>query len=226
MSFTSEKLVVKNILNSHQVGESTTEEETSKITSFFRVYHPEWYSKTNGMKVIKYAIRAENTYRYNGKCFYLVTEDGTENDIGYSKLKAHPLEMKKYMHDNIAAACRYAIEEPCIKPIKRAVMEKLNLGIEVKSEYSGKPITSKTGFQIDHFNVDFETLVNEWISNKGLEFLFSKINMGENNSTITKFIDDNISKEFIVYHDKKTHLRVVTRDENLSLIKKEEKESV
>lgn len=221
MSFTSGRLVVKNILNSHQVGEFTTEEETSKVTSFFRVYHPEWYRKTNGMKVIKYAIRAEKTYRYDGKCFYLVTEDGMENDIGYGKLKARPLEMKKYMHDNIAAACRYAIEEPCIKPMKRDVIEKLNSGIEVKSEYSGKQITSKIGFQIDHFDVDFETLVNEWISHKELEFLFSKINMGENNSTITKFIDDDISEEFIIFHDKNTHLRVVTREENLSLIKKQ-----
>lgn len=34
MSFTSERLVVKNILNSHQVGEFTTEEETSKVTTF------------------------------------------------------------------------------------------------------------------------------------------------------------------------------------------------
>ena len=105
--------------------------------------------------------------------------------------------------------------------MKRDVIEKLNSGIEVKSEYSGKQITSKTGFQIDHFDVDFETLVNEWISHKGLEFLFSKINMGENNSTITKFIDDDISEEFIIFHDKNTHLRVVTREENLSLIKKQ-----
>lgn len=45
MSFTSDKNELRRILNSHKIGECTTEEETAFITVFFRLYHPDWYNK-------------------------------------------------------------------------------------------------------------------------------------------------------------------------------------
>lgn len=220
MSFTSEKDTVKKILNSHKVGEFTTEEETLIISAFFRAFHPDWYDKTLGMKVIKYSIEPETTYRRNGRCFFLIREDGEKEDIGYGKLSAKLQDVGKIKFNNIASACRYAIEEPCIKPKRDAVVKALNEGVEVKSNLSGKNITFKTGFQIDHYNENFETLVQKWIDLKGIDYLFSKINMGEHNSTITRFIDDKINEEFVDFHNKHTHLRVVTREENLSLLRK------
>lgn len=45
MSFTSDKKELRRILNSHKIGECTTEEETAFISVFFRLYHPDWYNK-------------------------------------------------------------------------------------------------------------------------------------------------------------------------------------
>lgn len=44
--------------------------------------------------------------------------------------------------------------------------------------------------------------------------------MNDHMSTITKFVDENLVEEFVQYHDQHTHLRVVTKEENLSLLKK------
>ena len=56
-----------------------------------------------------------------------------------------------------------------------------------------------------------------------MEYLYQRINMNEQMSTITKFVDENLVEEFVLYHDQHTHLRVVTKEENLSSLKKNKK---
>lgn len=48
--------------------------------------------------------------------------------------------------------------------------------------------------------------------------------MNDHKSTITRFVDENLVEEFVLYHDQHTHLRVVTKEENLSLLKKRKKQ--
>ena len=121
MNFTSGKNELKRILNSHKIGECTTEEETAFITTFFRRYHPEWYIKTQGlMLVVTYKITAETDHKANGRCFWLVLENGEKVDIGYSQLRAHLVDKEQYMRQNIAAACRTAVKLPShYCPIKK-----------------------------------------------------------------------------------------------------------
>ena len=103
MSFTSDKKELRRILNSHKIGECTTEEETAFITVFFRLYHPDWYNKTQGlMQVVTYKIKAETKHRSDGRCFWLILENGAEEDIGFRILNAHPADKEQYMRKNIA----------------------------------------------------------------------------------------------------------------------------
>lgn len=46
-----------------------------------------------------------------------------------------------------------------------------------------------------------------------------KYNMGEHSSTVIKFTDGKLIQEFIEFHNKNTHLRIVTKAENLSELK-------
>lgn len=57
-----------------------------------------------------------------------------------------------------------------------------------------------------------------------MEYLYQRINMNDHKSTITRFVDENLVEEFVLYHDQHTHLRVVTKEENLSLLKKRKKQ--
>ena len=222
MNCTSGKNKLKTILNSHKIGEYTTEEETAFMTDFYRLYHPEWYDKTLGlMRVVKYIIKAETNHRANGKCFWLILENGVMEDIGFSKLKAHPANNEQYMWQNIAAACRTAVQQSIIEPFRKSILKKNNENIPVYSDLSGDRILNKGDFQVDHYDVTFKELVNKWIEIIGLEYLYQRISMNDYSSTVTKFVDDKLVKEFVLFHDKNTHLRVVTKKENLSLLKKQ-----
>ena len=92
-------------------------------------------------------------------------------------------------------------------------------GKTVRSEYSNKPIDRIEDVQIDHYDLSFQDLVSKWIDIKGLDYLYSKVNMDDHSGTVTKFLDDNLNKEFVKFHDKNTHLRVVSIKENLSELK-------
>ena len=224
MRFTSDKNELRRILNSHKIGECTTEEETAFITVFFRLYHPDWYNKTQGlMQVVTYKIKAETKHRSDGRCFWLILENGAEEDIGFRILNAHPADKEQYMRKNIAAACRTAVKQPSINPFRDNILKKFKEGLPVYSDLSGKPILDKGDFHIDHYDLTFEDLVEKWIEIKGMKYLYQRINMNDHMSTITKFVDENLVEEFVQYHDQHTHLRVVTKEENLSLLKKNKK---
>lgn len=213
MTFTQQKENIRNILKGHNVGECTTEEETRSVTAFLRRYHPEWYHKTIGQRVLTYhIIRAS---KYSTICFQLETEGGIKDDISFSILTAKPKDVLRYKRENICQACRTAIDAPCIKPLRDEIIKKIKNGTSIYSEYSGKQITDSKDVHIDHFNVCFDDLVTMWIDKKGLDFLFENINMKEHLSTITRYTDQTLADEFIAFHNQHTHLRIVTRSENL-----------
>lgn len=138
-------------------------------------------------------------------------------------MNAHPADKEQYMRKNIAAACRTAVKQPSINPFRDNILKKFKEGLPVYSDLSGKPILDKGDFHIDHYDLTFEDLVEKWIEIKGMEYLYQRINMNDHMSTITKFVDENLVEEFVQYHDQHTHLRVVTKEENLSLLKKKKK---
>lgn len=74
---------------------------------------------------------------------------------------------------------------------------------------------------IDHYDKPFKDIVDDFINQEGRESLFSKINMGEQDSPTTRFMDSEIINKFISFHNANTHLRVITRKENLSLARKD-----
>ena len=68
MNCTSGKNKLKTILNSHKIGEYTTEEETAFMTDFFRLYHHDWDDKNLGFeRGDEYIIEAETNHQANGK---------------------------------------------------------------------------------------------------------------------------------------------------------------
>ena len=214
MNFTKKKEKVRKILYSYNIGDATTDEDTVFISSFFRIHHPDWCIKTKGINVVTYRVVKDPVYKTI--CFQLELEDGTKDDIGYGTLRAKPKAPDKYMRNNICAACRNAIDEVFIKPMRNEVLRKIDAGIPVYSDYSGNLIQDANSFQIDHYDLCFDELVTKFIGQKELDFLYEKVNMGETLSTVTKFTDEIIKEEFIHLHEKNTHLRVVTKNENLS----------
>lgn len=98
-TFDEEKKELSAILNKHKIGDYTSEEETTIITSFFRQYHPEWYEKTKCMEVVKYNIISNNHHCRNGRCFELELSNGYKDDIGYGSLRKI-LQIQKNIKDS------------------------------------------------------------------------------------------------------------------------------
>lgn len=222
-TFDEEKKELSAILNKHKIGDYTSEEETTIITSFFRQYHPEWYEKTKCMEVVKYNIISNNHHCRNGRCFELELSNGYKDDIGYGSLRKNPPNPEKYKRQQITAACREAVRKSRIIPFLNSIVAKKKRGEIIYSEFSKLPIDSINDIQIDHYDLTFDELVEKYIESKGenaINILYSAVNMGERQSTITKFTNNEIIDDFISFHDKNTHLRIVTKQENLSELKR------
>jgi hypothetical protein len=220
MTFTESKEQCAAILRAHGIGEITTPEETATLTDFFSKHHPKWLLKTNGEEVRRYIVKPAGARGM--KCLYLVT-DSTTTDIGIGRCKK-VVNMDNRMKDTyIAAACRHAVDESVIAPIRRELKRRLQFGEPVYSELSGTRITAIHDAHIDHYNLTFKELVKRFIEMEGRDYLFENINFAEQNTPFTRFTDESISKRFSCFHYGNTHLRLVTEEENLSLLKKKKR---
>lgn len=220
LSYTARKTQCQEILRLHKIGETTTSEETELLSAFFRLHHIDWFSKTQGEDVLTY--RVANSKNHNTKCLYLVTDSNYE-DIGFRGCYKEIPSTESYMDQNIQAACRYAIDEPIIRPLRKECEFKLRSGLVIKSAISSQPINDMKDLHIDHYDRTFYEVVCEFINLEGREFLFSKINMDEHKSSVTKFTDPNINLRFVSFHNANTHLRIITKTENLSITKQSDK---
>ena len=214
MTYTDLKKTCEAIPRAHKIRESTSQEETNLLNSFFFFYHPDRYEKTNGEEVIRYEVRDSGAY--HTKCLYLVTENQT-TDIGFRGCLKNVPSSENYMDFNIKAACRYAIDKTIISPLRKEYEKRISSGEVIVSAISSNQITDIRNLHIDHYDKTFNELVVEFINQEGREYLFSMINMGEQNSPYTRFVDSIIDVRFISFHNANTHLRAITKEENLSL---------
>lgn len=216
MTFTEAKERCAAILRAHKIGEITAPEETATLNEFFRKHHPKWRLKTNGEDVRKYIIKPAGTR--GTKCLYLVTDSAT-TDIGIGRCKK-VANMDERMKDTyIAAACRHAVDESVIAPIRRELKRRFQFGEPVYSELSGTRITNIHDAHIDHYNLTFKELVERFIEMEGRDYLFGNINFDEQSTSFTRFTDESIGRRFTCFHNGNTCLRIVTKDENLSRLK-------
>ena len=149
---------------------------------------------------------------YGGKCFFIVRIDGSSTDISYVK----SITPEKPI-DYVYRACRTAI-----RPIIKKEREKIELPFVC-------PITNEIIYNIDdihidHYDLTFDEVFNEWIKDKDINELFNKtLDSSKDNSTITYFDDKEIIKDFVEFHNNHTHLRAVSKKANLGELRKKRK---
>jgi len=214
MTYTDFKKTCETIPRTHNIGECTNQEETILLNTFFRLHHPDWYEKTKGEEVLRYEVRDSGAY--HTKCLYLVTACYT-TDIGFRGCLKNIPSSESYMDFNIKAACRFAIDRAIISPLRKEYEKRIASGEVITSAISSNQITNIRDLHIDHYDKTFNDLVVDFINQEGRVFLYSKINMGEQNSPYTRFVDSEIDARFVSYHNTNTHLRAITKKENLSI---------
>ena len=191
------ELLYKNVL---------TLDDKKFLASIF-INHPDWKSKRGvGVKDIS---RMKTIYNTTG--FQIIRKDGSTTDISYNECISPSSSLSK-----IKRACRTACKTEIIKFRKN-----IKWGIDV-CPFSNK-ILYKENTDIDHYNMTFNELFNEWIKNKDTKYLESKLAKSEDNIFEDYFIDDELNNDFLDFHNKNTNLRAVDKNINRSLLNKNKK---
>ena len=168
-------------------------------------YHPEWKDK-EGVGIDHIEVRPDG---YGHKCFYLIRKDSTVTDISYLTSITPPSKKNQ-----VKAACRTSIR-PIIKDIKNSVK------LPYRCPITGDIITTMDDIHIDHYDMEFNDVFELWIKDKDLDWLYEDVMKSNvDGSTITSFKDESIIKDFIEFHNTHTHLRVVSKKANLSVLKR------
>jgi hypothetical protein len=179
------------------------DEDIQFLLSIFE-NHPEWASKQGvGIKSISTVF----TQYYNNRCFQLNRIDGSFTDISFTKIISKPSDRSE-----VKKACRTAVKECVIKYRNENVIYGKSI-----CPITGEILT-KENTHIDHYDLTFDLMFENWIKKYDINFLLSKINETTDNSVITCFTDKSIIDDFISYHNENSKLRAVTKNANLSIL--------
>lgn len=164
--------------------------------------HPEFERKVGvGVDFIEV-----NSDGYGGMCFWLVRKDGTTTDISFTA----SLKNKRKI-DVIRDACRYAVFDEIQKERNKIVLPYV-------CPLTGKMIYDIKDIHIDHYDMKFEEVVDEWLKNQDEKYVYDDAMKSScDNSTKTYFSDDNLIHNFKEFHNTHTHLRAIYGKENLRI---------
>lgn len=189
----------KKILNSYKDGNKLNLSDELFMIDFFTQLAKN--NKLKGQKIVEVYVRKSK--KFPNLQFWIKRENGTETDISYLNC----ISPRKKI-DEISDACRRAVESIITE-------YKFKHIYPTTSDLSGHSIVCPDEAEVDHYDMDFVELVNNWISqNGGEEKIYSKINETEDGSEITEFTDSTLVESFIQYHKLYTHLRLITVEEN------------
>lgn len=193
----------KYILNRYNINDFICDpDEMSFLLSIFE-NHTEWELK-QGVGIKSISIM-KNEYN---RCFQLNRVDGSTTDISY-----HSCISSISKESIIKKACRSAISHIILDFIK----ENVEYGVSVC------PITNdiltRENINIDHYDMDFNSMFQLWFAKYESKYLYSQINETEDNSVITCFVNETIKGDFISFHNEHCKLRAVTNKANSSILR-------
>lgn len=190
----------KSLLKNYKEGELIEGADKDFLLTIFENHYNWGFKKGNGVE----SITVHNETHFN-KRFLLNRIDGTKMPISYKKSI-----QKTNVNSLIKEACRGCIRTE----IDRFIKENIIWGI------SRCPITNKIlqidNTHIDHYDLTFSEMFNQWIVGKDLDFVFEQIE-NKTDSIYKTFIEGDLKKEFINFHNSKCKLRAVTKEINLEM---------
>lgn len=203
---------IKAILNSNNIGAKIENEEDSNfLFDFFSKYHPQWKEKLGESGFSHFEVgnydKVSNSYYTQTRCFFVVRNDGTREHISYTKCKkSHSSDYRKIIN----ATLRNIIAPKIIQ---------LRDSIKVFPYHSplGDWIYRKQDLHIDHYDYTFKEVVDMWIKSisRTEKEIVDCIDCSGSNTETFCFKDGALRSNWEDFHDKNTHLRAISKKENL-----------
>lgn len=195
----------KSILNSIEIkAEVSNKADFDFLMERFR-NHPEWKKKQGNQKIVAIKIGIDESHKT--RCFQLFREDGSFTDISYFA-SIDGVSITK----NVKNACR-TVERPRIEEFKNSSKFPLTY------KYNGvtSTINNPSEMEVDHYEMDFDQLVNKWVEqNGGYKELNKHINATEDKSTVTRFTDTKLVDSFAKFARENSKLRPLTKADHNS----------
>jgi len=193
----------REILHKYPICSKISDFDELKFLQSIFEGHSEWNLKKGvGIDFITVEFTA-----YKNKCFFIHRIDKSKTDISFMHSITNRSDISK-----IKLACRNSIREIIVKFRSENVI----FG-KTKCPITGEILTNQNT-HIDHYELTFNDLFNKWIENKNIDLLVKNLNETEDNNLETYFTDNQISIDFINYHNPNTHLRAVSKQANLSIL--------
>ena len=200
-----EKQRATEILNRTELCDEVSETDRDFLVDSVFSRHPFWHQKTKGKKIV--SVYVDKAPEHNTRCFYIVRSDGTFTDIGLSRCF-------KKSYDEIAMACRTAVA-PEIAEFRYSLQFPLTCPI------TGRVLNYLSEVHIDHYDLTFSDLVKAWTKGKDAEEL--QLEAPHDGKSAVRFADRFVEADFVRFHSQYTHLRAVSVEANLSILKRKKK---
>jgi len=195
----------REILHKYNTGDIVNQNDL-EILMFLFSFHPSWeFKKGVGLKNIQ-IIKD----RWHKKAFIINRIDNSHTDISIVVAANGSTGSLK---TKICAACRKCIEQEIYK-----FKDTLDWN-NIKCPFTGEQLT-KSNTHIDHYDLTFKELFEEWLKTQDFNFLVSNLNDSRpDNVVYDEFTSNKINNDFINFHNSHTHLRAVSKIANLSFLK-------
>jgi len=197
------KELCKDILYSYKIDSKIESDDLKFLLKIFE-QHQDWDIK-QGIGINYITVKKAD---FGTRCFYIYRLDGTSTDISYLKSITNPSKIQV-----IYTACRNSIIDLIDDFRNRNVI----FGKSI-CPFTNE-VLYKHNTHIDHYDLKFKDLIDEWLKDRDIDALYKNTNPTKDNSTLTLFESDKITKDFIKFHNNNTHLRFVSRFANLSILR-------
>ncbi len=199
----------QEILHRVRPGEKISGSDHDFLLSVFQ-QHREWDLK-RGVGIDYITV---NLTTHGNKCFFLHRTDGSVTDISFHKA----IKGFKPVND-VIKACREAID-PEVKQFRQANV----VYYSTRCPITGQVLTPETT-HIDHYDSTFSEVFNQWSTSYDVNYLFSQVNTTEDLEDRTYFVNDDLAEDFRQFHNNHTHLRAVSKEANLKILRKKNNEN-
>ena len=148
----------REILHGTPLFEFVNEEWSKFLIEEVFPNHPDWEAKV-GIGIDHLEVRPD---KFRGRCFYIIRRNGSFTDISF-KAAIYPPNKKA----DVKSACRSAIQ-PMIARIRSAIR------VPFKCPITGEDVIDKRDAHIDHYDLTFNEVFNEWIKGKDIDALYER----------------------------------------------------
>jgi|JFJP01.1.fsa_nt_gi hypothetical protein len=201
---------IQGILHHYQDKQNLSDNDLTFMLEVLK-FHPDYELKRGiGIKVI---CVKQNTV-YHNKCFWLIRLDNSETDFSYKECLKPTSHEQKFRN-----ACRVAIE-PYTQVFKQQFFDNSKMEIRL-CPYIQEKLEPRNS-HVNHKSPNtFKKLMDDFILLNNLDIHKVKIISASSDQNYQdRFVDKNLEKSWINYHNSHAILEVISKEANLKLPKR------